>query len=93
MDFAAAFPFLTEHERRIQFLLALQLPLILLGAIMLDDGEAAKVMLLGALGYWCMVLFIMVRRNGEATAADKLFICWGFLPMLIIAIVLAGLRL
>lgn len=83
-------PFIDRHKDAIKFSALLQLGVILLASVMLDGGVLLKVVLLGAIAYWCSLAIIMVRRDMNDTKCDCVLLRWGFLVMLTIALLMFG---
>ena len=77
----------------IVFSLICQVPVLLLGAMILDGGLIFRKALIASLAYWAMVLMIWIRNKFNAAKnisdADILLTKWGYWPMLI-AVCLLG---
>ena len=65
----------------------IQLPLLLLAALLLDGGRAFSMICVAMLAYWSATVGIIIRRPREPKASDLVFIRWG--PLFVLAI--AGL--
>ena len=48
-------------------------------------------MTIASIGFWCFVLFLLIRRRNTPTKGDVLFVKYGIWPLLLITIVAAGL--
>jgi hypothetical protein len=63
----------------------LQFFLLLLSAMVMDHGVVLHASLQVMVGYLVALLFILIRRHRQPTAADLWFIRWGSLLLTVIA--------
>jgi hypothetical protein len=62
--------------------LVIQMMFITMGAMLLDGGQVLQIMVYAAVAYWVGFGFMMVRRHGQLTRADKILIRWGYLMLI-----------
>lgn len=81
----------TNRELRMHMLAGffVQFLILILGGLVLDQGETMHTILRVALGYWIGVAIILVRRSQEPSRVDLLFIQWGNLILVVIALPIA----
>ena len=72
-------------------ILAQQLPVLLLAALLLDGGLGLRVCLIACLAHWLIITLILTRAAQPTTWLDRGLIRWGFLACLVIAIGLSRL--
>jgi hypothetical protein len=65
--------------------LAIQMIFLTMGAMLLDGGQVFQIMIYAAVAYWVGLGFMMLRRRGQLTRADKILIRWGFLMLLMVS--------
>jgi len=81
-------PGLKPHREAI---LAQQLPVLLLAALLLDGGLGLRVCLIACLAHWLIIALILTRTVQPPAGLDRGLIRWGFFPCLAIAIGLSRL--
>ena len=74
------------YDRVVRQSLGLQLITACLVGLLLDGGVAARVVGVSLLGFWISVGILMVRRPLQPTKYDLAFVKWGFLPVLLVAV-------
>lgn len=62
--------------------------ILLLFGLLLDMGVRLTACLYSDLGYWAGVLIVFVRRRNALTRGDRLYLRWGWLPIIVIGTVL-----
>lgn len=67
---------------------AMQAVIVLLFGLLLDNGVRLTACLYSCLGYWTGALIVFVRRRNALTRGDRLYLRWGWLPILVISTVL-----
>ena len=65
-----------------------QVPLLVLGALILDGGQIFRLIAIATTAFWVMALLILFRRFGRATNSDILLVKWGIWPLLLITCLL-----
>ncbi len=77
-----------QYRSPIMFALAIQIPIAILCALLLDGGQMARICGIAMAGTWAGILLVMSRRPHSPTFTDHLFIRCGFLlifgPLVII---------
>jgi hypothetical protein len=71
-----------EYHDPILFSLIQQIPIALLGLLILDDGTVARFCAVPMIGYWLAALWMWSRRPHNPTRSDVLFLKWSFFPLL-----------
>jgi hypothetical protein len=71
-----------EYHDPIAFALIQQIPIALLGLLILDDGTIARFCAVPMIGYWLAALWIWTHRPHSPTRSDLLFLKWSFFPLL-----------
>jgi hypothetical protein len=64
--------------------------ILILGGLVLDQGETMHTILRVALGYWMGVAIILVRRFQKPSRFDLFFIQWGNLVLVVVALPIAS---
>ena len=72
----------------ITFSLITQIPLLLLGASILDGGLIFRRFLIASLAYWTIVLIIRMRSRTNISDTDILLAKWGYWPILLVVCLL-----
>jgi len=57
---------------------------LILGALMLDMGQALHVCTVTAIAHWVTIALIIFRRTRSPSVADLVAIRWGYLPIMIL---------
>jgi hypothetical protein len=57
---------------------------LVLGALMLDMGEASHITTVAAIAHWAVILLIICRRPRAPTQGDLLAIRWGYMPIMVL---------
>lgn len=63
--------------------LLIQMMFLTMGAMLLDGGQVLQILVYAAVAYWFGLAFMMVRRRGQLTRADKILIRWGYLTLIL----------
>ena len=66
-----------------------QLPIAVLGLLMLDGGHSARLCGIAMIGFWSASALILARRPQTPRASDLFYLRWGFLPVLVLTGLLA----
>ena len=72
----------TYHRALIQAL-ALQVVLLILGAMVLDGGECLSAVVYSSIAYWAGLAFVVFRRPSTPTGGDLVFVRYGLIPIVI----------
>jgi len=75
----------------IVFALIIQLPALLLSALILDNGAIFKRVAIASVAFWVMTLLLGLRRRKSMPDTDILLVKWGYLPVLLVTCVLWGI--
>lgn len=78
-------------EKPLKFALAQQLVAFMATALLLDGGFWLRHVLFGLAAHWTLILILLVRRPQAPTRFDLGLIRFGFVPVALLAWVLAGL--
>ena len=76
---------LSQLQRPLGYLVAVQVALLLLTALLLDGGYCGQICLCAIVGYWLMVGWLAMRRRNALTKTDTILIRAGFFLWLAIA--------
>lgn len=79
-------PLASAYRPAITLALFLQLLATLLLRSLLDGGALARIGAAAMIGFWIGVAFVLFRRPRNPTSLDLLYVRWGYLAMLTIAI-------
>jgi hypothetical protein len=79
-------PISTSYREAVKGALVLQVMTALLLLMVLDGGVMAQAGGAAMIGFWIGVGIVMLRRPRTPTKVDLLYVRWGFLPMLVVAI-------
>ncbi len=74
------------YDRVVRQSLGGQLIAACLAGLLLDGGVMARVVGVALLGFWLSVGILMIRRPLQPGKVDLTFIRWGFLPVLLVAV-------
>jgi hypothetical protein len=80
-----------QFDRPIRLALMQQVPIAILCLLMLDFGVSARICAVAMIGFWSGVLFLMARRHAAPSKTDLVFVQWGFIPILLVSILLGRL--
>ncbi len=67
-----------------KFTVAVQLVLLLLSGMILDLGYTSRIVAIAMLAFWASVLILVMRNPRTASKWDLVYICAGFLPILVV---------
>ncbi len=81
-----ALPISPAYREAVRVALVLQVVAALLLLMILDGGVLAKVGGAAMIGFWIGVAAIMVRRPMTPSAVDLLYVRWGYVPLLLLAV-------
>ena len=84
-------PLAPAYRKSITVALVLQVLTTLLLLTILDGGTLAKAGGAAMIGFWLGVALVMLRRPNMPSPFDLVYVRWGYLVMLIIAIALSPL--
>ena len=70
------------------FTLVLQIPLLLITALILDGGLIFKRVAIASVAFWILTLIIKIRRRPKLPDSDVLLVKWGYLPVLLITCIM-----
>jgi hypothetical protein len=94
MDVKSTKPIISaEYHRPVKVAIAVQLSICLASLFMLDLGVFARACGYAMLATWLGVGLIWMRRPFSPKPPDLLFIKYGFLPVLILALIFAELKI
>ena len=82
-------PLSSLYREAVYFTLRQQVPPALLCLLLLDGGRTAKVCGIAMLGFWAGAVIIIGRRPTSPNPGDLVFLRWGFLPIFVLALVMA----
>lgn len=82
-------PLSPAYREAVKVALVLQVLTTLLLLTILDGGTLAKAGGAAMFGFWTGVAIVMLRRPKTPSTLDLLYVRWGYLAMLVIAIALA----
>lgn len=74
-----------------QAILAQQLPVLLLAALLLDGGQGFRVCLTACVAHWLIIALVLTRPRQLLGRLDHGLMRWGFFPCLAIAIGITSL--
>ena len=77
-----------SFREAVRFTLLLQVPLLLITAMILDGGMIFRRLAKASVAYWIFVLIIRFRRGAEMPDSDTLLVKWGYLPTLLITCIM-----
>lgn len=80
-----------DYRSPVMFALALEIPIAVICALMLDGGELARVCAIAMAAHWAGILLVMFRRPDLPTLTDRLFVRLGFLVIFMPLIPLSDL--
>lgn len=72
-----------DYRDPVVFALALQIPIAILCALLLDGGQMARICAATMAGHWVGVLLVMHQRPHAPTSIDRIYIRTGFLMLFI----------
>jgi hypothetical protein len=84
LTFSIRFPFFMKYHELLKISAIFQIFILLLSALVLDEGEMCRFMSFAAGVYWIMVAIIMIRRDGRATISDRVLVIAGFFIAMIL---------
>jgi hypothetical protein len=73
----------------IVFSIIQQLPLLVLSSLILDGGQLFKHVAIASVAVWILIVIALVRRGRQPSGLDWLAVKWGFVPFLLITIMLS----
>jgi hypothetical protein len=73
----------------VTFSIVLQIPILVLAALMLDGGRLLGVVSIATVAYWMVTLQIMFRRPATPTRVDIVFIRFGVLLLSAVTVFVA----
>jgi hypothetical protein len=82
-------PFSPAYRQAVKVALALQVGTTLVLLAILDGGTLAKAGGAAMVGFWVGVAVVMLRRPKMPSALDLLYVRWGYLTLLAVAIALS----
>jgi len=82
-------PLAPAYDRAVKHSLLLQLITTILLLLLLDGGQLARAGAAAMLAFWIGVAIVMLRRPQTPRPLDLLYVRWGYLPFLAIAIAVA----
>jgi len=91
MNFDSFVEFSPAYRRPLKFAIAQHFLAVLLTAFLLDGGAMLRASLFAVAAHWVVILLVMIRRRSTPTAFDLGLIRVGFLPVAVVAGVVAGL--
>jgi hypothetical protein len=83
-------PLAPAYRGAVKVALALQVPIAILLLLMLDGGFSARIGGCVMAGFWIGAAVIMVRRPKEPKPLDLLYVKWGYAPLLLLGLAIAG---
>jgi hypothetical protein len=85
----SALPLAPAYDRAIKRSLILQILTTIVLLTILDGGQLARAGGAAMLAFWIGVAVIMLRRPQTPSPLDLLYVRWGYLPLLAVAVALA----
>lgn len=80
----------TAYRDSVKLALTLQVPATLLLSLVLDDGTMARVGACVLAGFWIGAAVVMLRRPQDPRPLDLLYVKWGYAPLLLLGLAIAG---
>ena len=83
--------FSPSYQKPLRLAVAQHLPTLLFTAFLLDGGAMFRLAVFAVAAHWAVIITVMLRRRASPTAFDLGLIGIGFVPMAVVALVIAGL--
>ena len=82
-------PIVASYVNALRTAVVLQLVLTFMLLLILDGGMIASAGGCAMVGFWAGVTWVIVRRRMNPRRGDLLYVRWGYVPLLITAVLIA----
>jgi len=80
-----------EYRKATEFAVAQQFIAFVVTSLLLDGGMMLRVTLYAIASHWAVILVVIIRRPTSPTLFDLLLLGFGFIPVGVLAYIIAGL--